>query len=613
MSSAVLHFLTLLLLAPTTIAQTNTTSCPLNFSILLNLVTSNFGRLPVDSSQPCLPIRRGLRLLHSDYLRRTGSFLPPLSSAESCWANFQRLVNEYIPNFDVRTSCGFETPWISQGCLNITTADDFKALVSRDSLDNVASNCNQSLENRSPCAACTTALSRLQALYFPRTSSVGNISDCQVYPWIYTAAIVNPLGPSDKGTARCLFSLHFSSGESNPRKKKLAMILAVCLGSLAVVFVIAGVLIMRNRKSKRKGKKLGYVFRLGSIFRSTTLVKFTIDDIKKATKNFSRDNIIGLGGYGNVYKGIMSDGSEVAVKRFKNSSASGDATFAHEVEVIASVRHVNLVAMKGYCIASTAAEGHQRIIICELVKNGSLHDHLFSGGDHSSKLSWPIRQKIALGMARGIAYLHYGAQPGIIHRDIKASNVLLDEMFEAKVADFGLAKFNPEGMSHLSTKVAGTIGYVAPEYALYGQLTERSDVYSYGVVLLELLSGKKAITKVADDGSEPSLLTDWAWTMVREGRAVEVVEDGIMEEFVDKDVLERYVMVAVLCTHPQLHARPAMDQVVKMLEAELSVPSIPERPGILVDNLDRLMGNEQVFASSSGSGSGFRNSVGLSS
>ena len=200
---------------------------------------------------------------------------------------------------------------------------------------------------------------------------------------------------------------------------------------------------------------------LDSMKESTTLIRFTFDEIKKATRNFSRDNIIGRGGYGNVYKGFLPDGTEVAMKRFKNCSASGDASFCHEVEVIASVRHVNLVALRGYCTATTNFEGHQRIIVCDLVKNGSLHDHLFDSD--GKKLSWPVRQTIALGTARGLAYLHYGAQPSIIHRDIKASNILLDENFEAKVADFGLAKFNPEGMTHMSTRVAGTMGYVAPD------------------------------------------------------------------------------------------------------------------------------------------------------
>ncbi|CAN1760261.1 Probable LRR receptor-like serine/threonine-protein kinase RKF3 [Linum perenne] len=162
----------------------------------------------------------------------------------------------------------------------------------------------------------------------------------------------------------------------------------------------------------------------------------------------------------------MIDGTEVVVKRFKNYLAVGDESFAHEVGLIGSIRHVNLVALKGYCIATTpTTEGHQRMIIFELMNNGSLHDHLFSNA-LKSKLRWPIREKIALGTTRGLAYVHTGAQPTIIHRDIKARNILLDNEFEPKVDDFGLAKSNTEGMTHLSTRVAGTWGYLAPEYAV---------------------------------------------------------------------------------------------------------------------------------------------------
>lgn len=332
----------------------------------------------------------------------------------------------------------------------------------------------------------------------------------------------------------------------------------------------------RLEVEKRKGagiSELGLGSGLDSINQSTTLIRFSFDEIKKATRNFSRDNIIGSGGYGNVYKGMLLDGSQVAFKRFKNCSVAGDASFTHEVEVIASVRHVNLVTLRGYCTATTNLEGHQRIIVTDLMENGSLYDHLF--GSAKKNLTWPIRQKIALGTARGLAYLHYGAQPSIIHRDIKASNILLDHNFEAKVADFGLAKFNPEGMTHMSTRVAGTMGYVAPEYALYGQLTERSDVFSFGVVLLELLSGRKALQ--TDDDGQPAALTDFAWSLVRNGSALDVVEDGIPEPG-PPEVLEKYVLVAVLCSHPQLYARPTMDQVVKMLETDESVPSLMERP-----------------------------------
>lgn len=297
-----------------------------------------------------------------------------------------------------------------------------------------------------------------------------------------------------------------------------------------------------------------------------------------------------------MYKGYLSDGSEVALKRFKNCSAAGDASFTHEVEVIASVRHVNLVALRGYCTATTPLEGHQRIIVCDLMKNGSLHDHLFGSSMEAGRLSWPVRQKIALGTARGLAYLHYGAQPAIMHRDIKASNILLDDKFEAKVADFGLAKFAPEGMTHLSTRVAGTMGYVAPEYALYGQLTQRSDVYSFGVVLLELLSGKKALT--ASDENHPSLVSDWAWSLVKNDRALDVIEDR-MPELGPPEVVEKYVLVAVLCSHPELLCRPSMDQVVKILETDISVPSIPERPIPLVAHIDDI---EKSIGSNGGSG-----------
>ncbi|KAK9086628.1 hypothetical protein Syun_029022 [Stephania yunnanensis] len=316
---------------------------------------------------------------------------------------------------------------------------------------------------------------------------------------------------------------------------------------------------------------------------STTLVRYSLEDIKEATRNFSREYIIGRGGYGNVYKGILGDGCEVAIKRFKNFSAAGTRALR--------------MRLRGYCIATTPFEGHQRLIVCDLMENGSLHDHLF--GEVERKLSWPIRQKIALGTARGLAYLHYGAQPAIIHRDIKASNILLDSKYEAKVADFGLAKFQPEGMTHMSTRVAGTLGYVAPEYALYGQLTERSDVYSFGVVLLELLSGKKALTSANED--EPSHIADWAWSLVKNERILDVIEDG-MPEIGSKEVMEKYVLIAVLCSHPQLYARPTVDQVVKILETDSPVPSIPDRPiSIIADMSD-------IEKSMSSSGSGFLSS-----
>ncbi|TYJ09293.1 hypothetical protein E1A91_A11G131500v1 [Gossypium mustelinum] len=569
---------------PSLLAQSvDVSSCPLNVSIL-RPVFSDSSR--PRSSMECHHIRQGLRLLLSDYLRRTGYFFPPANTSEPCWQSYQSLV----PDFDIRFSCGFQTAWISQGCMNLTTKVEFEALIPNTTLDDVVSNCNQSLQG-SACASCTTSLSNLQTLYLT-DNSTANVSDCSAYPSIYAAAVANYLGPTDEGTASCIFSIQLSDNHGGKGKsEQRGVILGVLLGvGVSLVVLIGGswFVYSKYQDSKRqKGRDRIRSLEMGSLgssglasfSESTHLVKFTFDEIKEATRNFSRDNMIGKGGYGNVYKGYLPDGSEVAFKRFKNCSAAGDANFTHEVEVIASVRHVNLVALRGYCTATptTPLEGHQRIIVCDLMKNGSLHDHLFDSMER--RLSWPLRQKIALGTARGLAYLHFGAQPAIIHRDIKASNILLDEKFEAKVADFGLAKFTPEGMTHLSTRVAGTKGYVAPEYALYGQLTERSDVYSFGVVLLEMLSGKKALTM--SDDNQPSLVADWAWSLVRNGRTLDVIEDG-MPELGPPEVLEKYVLIAVLCSHPELLCRPSMDQVVKMFETDISVPSIPERPIPLV-------------------------------
>ncbi|XWS36250.1 hypothetical protein CRYUN_Cryun20dG0069300 [Craigia yunnanensis] len=589
-------FFLILTFLPSYLAQSGNVSCPLNFTILPPLF-SNPNRPRLNTSMECHFLRQGLRLVLSDYLRRTGSFVPPLNSSESCWQSYQSLVS-----VDIRSLCGFQTAWISQGCMNLTTKADFEALIPNTTLTDVVSNCNQSLQG-SACASCNRILANLLALYLTN-NSIANVSDCTAYPYIYAAAVANYLGPTDEGTASCLLSVDLSDN-SKGKNKKTGVIVGVVIGvgvGLAVLIGGSWFLYRKYQDSKRKKRRerirnleMGSLggSGLGSISESTNLVKFTFDEIKKATRNFSRDNIIGRGGYGNVYKGYLPDGSEVALKRFKNCSASGDTSFTHEVEVIASVRHVNLVALRGYCTATTPFEGHQRIIVCDLMKNGSLHDHLF--GSMEGRLSWPIRQKIALGTARGLAYLHYGAQPVIIHRDIKASNILLDEKFEAKVADFGLAKFAPEGMTHLSTRVAGTMGYVAPEYALYGQLTERSDVYSFGVVLLELLSGKKALTM--SDENQPSLVADWAWSLVKNERALDVIEDG-MPKLGPPEVLEKYVLIAVLCSHPELQCRPSMDQVVKMLETDISVPSIPERPIPLVAHIDDIEGS----ISSSGSG-----------
>ncbi|KAL6597754.1 hypothetical protein ACP70R_046559 [Stipagrostis hirtigluma subsp. patula] len=628
MSTSHLLPLLLLLLLPIPLRSQPTPSpppppqCPLNFTALRPFLAPP---LPADDASRCALATQSVQLLLSLHLAATSSFLVPSAAngSSSCLAALRAALPFPLPSPSACGLAALDSLLASPGCGNVSTLADFDALVPPSARADIASSCDRDLSAFPDCTTCTTALSKAAAGYLLTGSHApgNNLTGCVPCTFIYAGAEASPRGATDPATADCLYFLKAHPPATGPSSGAPRWVYGVAFGCLGALLLVAGALascfLLRRRRRAREAAAVIAAAAadsrskrsqaMESISASTTLVKFTYDEIKAATGGFARESIIGSGGFGNVYKGVLRDGAEVAVKRFKNCSVAGDAAFAHEVEVVASVRHVNLVALRGYCIATTPREGHQRMIICDLMHNGSLHDHLFGAGECT--MAWPVRQRIAVGMARGLAYLHHGAQPAIIHRDIKASNILLDDEFEAKVADFGLAKFAPEGMTHVSTRVAGTMGYVAPEYALYGQLTEKSDVYSFGIVLLELMSGKRAFISLGE--GQNFVLTDWAWSLVRRGKTRDVIQEGMVEPG-PTQVMEKYVLVGALCTHPQLHARPTMEQVVKILEAD-SAPAplvVPERPLPVVAN----MADIERSASSSGSGqlfspSGFRSFI----
>ena len=237
--------------------------------------------------------------------------------------------------------------------------------------------------------------------------------------------------------------------------------------------------------------------------------------------------MIGKGGFGVFYKGKLSDGSPVAVKKIIESDIQRDEDFRKEVEIISNLCHRNLVLLRGCCISSNnddkeTGEGKQRYLIYEYMLNGSLDDHIFGG----TPLTWPQRKSIIIDVAKGLSYLHYDIKPAIYHRDMKATNILLDREMRARVADFRLAKLMRCRESNLTTRVAGTHGYLAPEYKLYGQLTEKSDVYSFGIVVLEVMCGRKALE--AASGSESMVITDWAWAIVKAGKEAEALDSALL-------------------------------------------------------------------------------------
>ncbi|KAK2358463.1 Protein kinase superfamily protein [Trifolium repens] len=287
---------------------------------------------------------------------------------------------------------------------------------------------------------------------------------------------------------------------------------------------------------------------------------FTLRDLELATNKFSKANIIGEGGYGVVYQGQLINGNPVAIKKLLNNLGQAEKEFRVEVEAIGHVRHKNLVRLLGFCI-----EGTHRLLVYEYVNNGNLEQWLHGAMQQYGFLTWDARIKILLGTAKALAYLHEAIEPKVVHRDIKSSNILIDDDFNAKISDFGLAKLLGAGKSHITTRVMGTFGYVAPEYANSGLLNEKSDVYSYGVLLLEAITGRDPVD-YSRSAAEVNLV-DWLKMMVGNRHAEEVVDPNI-ETRPSTSALKRVLLTALRCVDPDSEKRPKMSQVVRMLESE---------------------------------------------
>ncbi|KAL8096966.1 putative receptor-like serine/threonine-protein kinase At4g34500 [Apium graveolens] len=287
---------------------------------------------------------------------------------------------------------------------------------------------------------------------------------------------------------------------------------------------------------------------------------YSLKELEMATNGFASGNVIGEGGYGIVYRGVLLDGSVVAVKNLLNNKGQAEREFKVEVEAIGKVRHKNLVGLIGYC-----AEGAQRLLVYEFVNNGNLEQWLHGDIGPISPLSWEIRIKIAIGTAKGLAYLHEGLEPKVVHRDVKSSNILLDRNWNAKVSDFGLAKLLGSEKSYVTTRVMGTFGYVSPDYASTGMLNEASDVYSFGVLLMEIITGRSPVDYTRAPGEMN--LVDWFKGMVASRRGEELV-DSLIEVQPPPRSLKRALLVCLRCIDLDPHKRPKMGQIVHMLEAD---------------------------------------------
>ncbi|KAH7682450.1 Non-specific serine/threonine protein kinase protein [Dioscorea alata] len=305
-----------------------------------------------------------------------------------------------------------------------------------------------------------------------------------------------------------------------------------------------------------------------SLTRPRPGIAFTYPTLEKATNQFSRANFLGKGGFGPVHKGVgvLPFDIEIAVKQLEFGSQQGDDEFEAEVKIISRVHHRHLVTLFGHCISRK-----KRLLVYEFVPNKTLHFHLHGEGQPAMEL--PIRLKIALGTARGLAYLHDDCHPMIIHRDIKAANILLDSKFEAKVADFGLARFAYDHETHvLTSKLKGTFGYFAPEYAASGELSDKSDVYAFGVMLLELITGRVPVDRRPSNNTLPVVLVDWAKPRLKhalEGKYKPLVDPRLPKNY-NPNEMARMVACAAACVRHSAKHRPRMSLVVQVLGGVVS-------------------------------------------
>ncbi|KAH0640965.1 hypothetical protein KY285_037551 [Solanum tuberosum] len=317
---------------------------------------------------------------------------------------------------------------------------------------------------------------------------------------------------------------------------------------------------------------------------------YSYNDLKAATHGFRASNKIGEGGFGSVYKGRLQDGNFMAVKvlSVELESMRGEREFVSEIAALSDIKHENLVNLRGCCV-----DGAHRLLVYDYMENNSLSLTFLGGEQNRSKFTWTLRKEVSIGIAKGLSYLHEEVSPHVVHRDIKTSNILLDENFTPKIADFGLARLFTENMSHISTRVAGTLGYLSPEYAISGHLTRKSDVYSFGVVLLEIVSGSPVVAFDITRGEH--FLVNKAWEMYNADQLLELVDPVLDRELLNNDEALRFLKVGLLCVQENASLRPKMSMVIKMLSRDGAI-IVDEmkitQPGIVADLMDVKIGRK---------------------
>ncbi|KAM0998042.1 hypothetical protein ACFX13_007959 [Malus domestica] len=364
-------------------------------------------------------------------------------------------------------------------------------------------------------------------------------------------------------------------------------VVGIVVGGVFIILLIFGILWKRGLLGQQKTLEddlKGVDLQTG---------KFTFKQLKDATSNFNKANKIGEGGFGSVFKGVLADGTVIAVKQLSSKSKQGNREFVNEIGMISALQHRHLVKLHGCCI-----EGNQLLLVYEYLENNSVAHALFRANESHLKLDWPTRHKICIGTARGLAFLHEESTLKVVHRDIKATNVLLDKNLNPKISDFGLAKLDEEDNTHISTRIAGTYGYMAPEYAMRGYLTHKADVYSFGILILEIVSGRNNTTYRKKEAS--FYILDWARHLKEQGNLMDLVDPRLGSDF-NKEEMIVAINVALLCCNVTSTVRPTMSSVVSMLEGKAVVQELVSDPNAERIEIDAM---RKHFQSSFGRGTG---------
>ncbi|KAK1280024.1 Protein NSP-INTERACTING KINASE 3 [Acorus gramineus] len=428
------------------------------------------------------------------------------------------------------------------------------------------------LNNNSLSGPCPESLSDIKGLTLLDLSFNNLSGSLPKIPSRTFKIVGNPLicGPSSENNCSSVSQdplsyppddLRDLSQHGGTKSRRVAVTFGASVGSVTIVLVAVGLLLWwRHRNNKQ------VFFDVNDQYDPEVclghLKRYTFKELRTATDHFNSKNILGKGGFGIVYKGCLQDGTIVAVKRLKDCNAvGGEIQFQTEVEMISLAVHRNLLRLCGFCTTE-----NERLLVYPYMPNGSVASRLREHIRGKPVLDWSRRKRIALGTARGLLYLHEQCDPRIIHRDVKAANILLDEDFEAIVGDFGLAKLLDHRESHVTTAVRGTVGHIAPEYLSTGQSSEKTDVFGYGILLLELITGQKALD-FGRAANQKGVMLDWVKKLHQENKLQMMVDRDLKDKY-DRIELEEMVQVALLCTQFHPSHRPKMSEVVRMLEGD---------------------------------------------